>query len=148
MFSQCLSFSYNFFHFLSCSFIFHSFSVMFFHFLSCSVIFSLFLSFSFFSVICFFFFFVFLLCFYVLLFFSFCRELNICFFGCLNFVAISLDSSNVKNQFFSPSREVLLFTCCWACRSVCPDANSLVVKASSNLSCTRIPCRHTAKIDV
>ena len=59
---------------------------MFYHFLSFSIIFYHFLSFSF-------------------IFFHFlCWVLKICFFLDLNFVAISLDSSYVKNQFLGPSR--------------------------------------------
>ena len=75
IFSFFIIFSF-FFHF-SCSF-------MFCHVLSCSFMFFHFLSFSF------------------ILFFLLGAE-NLIFFG-LNFVTISLDSSNVKNHFFEPSR--------------------------------------------
>ena len=76
-----------FFHFLSFSFIFFhflSFSFILFHFLSCSLIFYHVLSFSF-------------------IFFHF-----LCLCWVLN-VTTSLDSSNVKNQFLSPSRVVPLW---------------------------------------
>ena len=78
MFFHFLSFSFIFVHLLSFSFIFHflSFSFIFFHFLSFSFIVFVFVG---------------------------CSK---SFFGCLNFVKISLDSSHVKNQFWGPSRVV------------------------------------------
>ena len=121
IFLHFLSFSFIFFHFLSlsfhCPFIvlsfslhFLSFSFIFFHFLSCSFMFFHFLSFSF--------------IFFHFLSFSlslFCAQ-NLIFLG-LNFVTISRDSSQVKNQFLGPSRVVPLwalfsfFSCCFS--SVC-----------------------------
>ena len=90
IFLHFLSFSFMFFHLLSCSFIC-------FHLLSCSFIFFHFPSFSFFSFI----FFHFLSFSFILL-----GAQNLIFLG-LNFVTISLDSSNVKNHFLGPSRGFL-----------------------------------------
>ena len=88
IFLHFLSFSFIFFHFLSFPFIFFHFSIFivsFFHFLSISFIFFHFLSFSFI--------------------FFLSGAQNLIFSG-LNFVAISLNLSFEKNQFFGQSRGV------------------------------------------
>ena len=110
----CCRFSFIFFHFLSCSFIFFhflsfssffhflSFSFIFIHFHSCSFIFFHVLSCSSFHVLSlsFIFFHFHSLSFSL----SLLGAQNLIFLG-LNFVTISLDSSDVKNQFWDPSRE-------------------------------------------